>query len=123
MPKVVHVNWFRKTPEGEYLWPGYGENARVLKWIFERCDNTIGAVHTPIGYLPSAEDIDMSGLDITIQNMAKILSVNIDGWMDNVSRIKNHFEKFGDKLPKELAEELHWMELRLKAIDVHHTEL
>ncbi len=123
MPRIFHANWFRKTPEGDYLWPGYGENSRVLKWIFERCDDTVGAVHTPIGFLPSIEDIDLSGLDITRQNLERILSVNIDGWIDNVDRIKNHFEKFGDKLPRELAEELHWMELRLKAIDVHHSEL
>lgn len=114
LPKIFYVNWFRKTPEGKWLWPGYGDNSRVLKWIFDRCDNAIEARQTAIGYMPNPEDIDISGMkDTTLDDMKQLLSVDVEGWKKEVEGIKEHYKKFGDKLPKELADELAALESRL----------
>ena len=105
---------FRKTPEGKWLWPGYGDNSRVLKWIFDRCDNAIEARTTAIGYMPKPEDIDISGMkDTTLDDMKQLLDVDVDGWKKEVEGIKEHYKKFGDKLPKELSAELAALEERL----------
>ena len=114
LPKIFYVNWFRKTPEGKWLWPGYGDNSRVLKWIFDRCDNAIEARTTAIGYMPKPEDIDISGMkDTTLDDMKQLLDVDVDGWKKEVEGIKEHYKKFGDKLPKELSAELAALEERL----------
>ena len=114
LPKIFYVNWFRKTPEGKWLWPGYGDNSRVLKWIFDRCDNAIEARQTAIGFMPNPEDIDISGMkDTTLDDMKQLLSVDVEGWKKEVEGIKEHYKKFGDKLPKELADELAALESRL----------
>ena len=85
LPKIFYVNWFRKTPEGKWLWPGYGDNSRVLKWIFDRCDNAIEARTTAIGYMPKPEDIDISGMkDTTLDDMKQLLDVDVDGWKKEV---------------------------------------
>jgi phosphoenolpyruvate carboxykinase (GTP) len=114
LPKIFYVNWFRTDENGKFLWPGYGENSRVLKWVFERCDGTAKAVDTPIGRLPGVNDLDTKGLDVSQANMAKLLSVDVEGWLGEVPSIRNHFEKFGDRLPQGMADELKNLESRLQ---------
>ncbi len=114
LPKIFYVNWFRTDENGKFLWPGYGENSRVLKWVFERCDGTAHANDTPIGRLPSAEDLDTRGLDVSKTAMEKILSVDLAGWTAEVPLIRKHFEKFGDRLPKGMAEEVDKLQARLE---------
>jgi phosphoenolpyruvate carboxykinase (GTP) len=115
VPKIFYVNWFRQDENGKFLWPGYGENSRVLKWVFERCDGKVHATDTPIGRLPDPSDLDVKGLDLPSATLAKLLSVDVQGWLDEVPRIKEHFAKFGDRLPKGLQDELTGLEQRLKA--------
>jgi phosphoenolpyruvate carboxykinase (GTP) len=114
LPKIFFVNWFRKDERGNFLWPGYGENSRVLKWVFERCNDTAKAVETPIGRLPRAEDLDMQGLDISSANLTKLLSVDVDGWLAEIPLINQYFETFGDRMPKGLKDEVARLEQRLK---------
>jgi phosphoenolpyruvate carboxykinase (GTP) len=113
LPKVFYVNWFRKTPDGKWLWPGYGENSRVLKWIFERIEGTGKAVETPIGYLPAPGAIDTSGLNISDKDMAELLKVDVNEWLTEVESIKKHYSRFGNRLPKGLKDELSALEQRL----------
>jgi len=113
MPRVFGVNWFRKGPGGEWLWPGYGENSRILKWIVERCQNQAQAVDTPIGLLPVDGALDLSGLNISQQAMNELLRVDGDDWRAEAASIREHYEKFGDKLPQGLGEELADLEKRL----------
>jgi phosphoenolpyruvate carboxykinase (GTP) len=115
LPKIFYVNWFRQDENGKFLWPGYGENSRVLKWVFERCDGKVHATETPIGRMPDPADLDVKGLDLPPATLAKLLNVDVPGWLDEVPRIKEHFAKFGDRLPKGLDDELAGLEQRLKA--------
>ncbi len=115
LPKIFYVNWFRKDKDGNWLWPGYGENSRVLKWIFERCEGATNAVETPIGYVPTNDAIDTNGLDIDEKAMKELLNVNSDDWLNEIDSIKEHFAKFGEKLPEELKNQLTALEDRLKA--------
>ncbi len=114
MPRIFYVNWFRKGADGKFLWPGYGDNARVLKWVFERCDGTGQAVDTPIGRLPAKGALDMSGLNLPAAAMDELMKVDVKGWLDEVPSMRQHFAEFGDRLPKGLAEELDALEARLK---------
>ncbi len=112
-PKFFYVNWFRKTKEGKWLWPGYGENSRVLKWIFERCDGVGKAVETPIGYMPTLDAIEPPA-SVSSQAMKELLEVDIAGWKNELNDIKSeHYPKFGSKLPKELSEQLEALRKRL----------
>ena len=97
------------------MWPGYGENSRVLKWIFERCDGTAHAVETPIGRLPAPSDLDTQGLDISPANLAKLLEVDVEGWSAEVPMIREFFAEFGDRMPTALKEKLTQLEKRLKS--------
>lgn len=106
MPRIFHVNWFRKGPDGSFLWPGYGENSRVLKWIFERLDNAADAVETPIGKLPTRDGLDLSGLDVKPEALDALLGVDADGWRAELPLIRQHFDVFGDRLPVGLNAEL-----------------
>ena len=115
MPKIFYVNWFRKSADGRWLWPGFGENARVLRWIFERCAGTGKAVQSPIGWLPAPEALDVSGLKVSAADLAELLSVDKAKWLAEIPAIREHFAKFGDHLPKGLADELDALEKRLKA--------
>jgi phosphoenolpyruvate carboxykinase (GTP) len=115
LPKIFYVNWFRQDDKGGFLWPGYGENSRVLKWAFERCNGTAKAVDTPIGRLPQPADLDVRGLDISAANLAKLLSVDVDGWLAEVPLIREHFARFGSHLPQGLRDEVDRLEQRLKA--------
>src|SRR6266478_1722380 len=114
LPKIFYVNWFRQDENGKYLWPGYGENSRVLKWVFERCDGTAHAAETAVGRLPGPADLDISGLNLPAANLEKLLSVDVEGWLGEVPRIREHFAKFGDHLPEALGRELQELELRLQ---------
>jgi len=114
LPNIFYVNWFRKTADGKWLWPGYGENSRVLKWVFERCDGKDNAVETEIGYMPAKDAIDINGLsDITDADMDELLFVDKEGWIKEIESIDEHYAKFGSKLPKELTEQLDALKKRL----------
>jgi len=115
LPKIFYVNWFRQDAKGNFHWPGYGENSRVLKWVFERCNGTAKAVDTPIGRLPQPADLDVRGLDISAADLAKLLSVDVDGWLAEVPLIREHFSRFGSHLPQGLRDEVDSLEQRLKA--------
>ena len=115
LPKIFYVNWFRKTPEGKWLWPGYGDNSRVLKWIFECCDGVAKTVDTPIGIMPTVDAIDRPE-GVTEEDMKQLLAVDVDGWLKEVDDIRNnYYPQFGDKLPKELSDMLDTLEANLKA--------
>ncbi|MGB9234892.1 MAG: phosphoenolpyruvate carboxykinase domain-containing protein, partial [Terriglobales bacterium] len=114
LPKIYYVNWFRTEENGKFLWPGYGENSRVLKWVFERCEGTAHAADTPIGRLPRPADLDTSGLDITTQQLNELLSVDVDGWLAEIPLIREHFDRFGAHLPEGLSHELDDLDRRLR---------
>jgi len=99
MPKIFYVNWFRKSPDGKFLWPGFAENSRVLKWIFDRCNGTADAVDTPIGKVPADGALDTKGLDVNDADMKELLRVDTEGWKAEIPSIKEHYQSFGDKLP------------------------
>ena len=114
LPRIFYVNWFRKDADGGWLWPGFGENSRVLKWIVERISGKGEAVETPIGYLPTYGAIDTSGLDVTEAQMTELLNVDIDEWLNEIQSIREHYERFEDTLPKALSDELEALETRLR---------
>jgi phosphoenolpyruvate carboxykinase (GTP) len=113
LPKIFYVNWFRKSPEGKFLWPGYGENSRVLKWIFERVCGAGAAVETPIGSLPTREALDLSGLDIPAEHLRQLLCVDADEWKTEADSIQEHLDSFGDRMPEGLRVELAQLRARL----------
>jgi phosphoenolpyruvate carboxykinase (GTP) len=113
LPKIFFVNWFRRDEDGRFLWPGYGENSRVLKWIFDRVDGKGSATKTSIGYLPAPTDIDTAGLDIAINDLEEILSVDEKGWKEALPQIRDHFAQFGSKLPTQLVKSLDELESAL----------
>ena len=115
LPKIFYVNWFRTDENGKFLWPGYGENSRVLKWIFERCDDKAHATDTPIGRLPEPADLDTKGLDLPSDDLAKLLSVDVQGWRGELPLIEQHLDKFGSRLPEGLKTELKSLAQRLEA--------
>jgi phosphoenolpyruvate carboxykinase (GTP) len=115
LPKVFYVNWFRKDASGHWLWPGFGENSRVLAWVFGRCAGTAEARETPIGLLPAEGALDVSGLDVSPEDLAELLRVDDAEWRDELPAIHEHFAKFGDKLPAQLREQLTALERRLGA--------
>src|ERR1022692_1383792 len=114
LPKIYYVNWFRTDEDGKFLWPGYGENSRVLKWVFERCEGTAHAVGTAIGMLPQPADLDTEGLSIREEDLWTLLSVDIDGWLAEIPLIREHFAKFGARLPEGLNRELEDLDHRLR---------
>jgi phosphoenolpyruvate carboxykinase (GTP) len=113
LPKVFHVNWFRKDGEGAFLLPGFGENSRVLAWVFRRCDDEAEAEDTPIGLVPTGDAIDTEGLDVSEGDMAKLLRVDAEEWRNELPAIHQHFARFGDRLPRQLREQLATLEERL----------
>jgi len=115
LPKIFYVNWFRTDEQGKFLWPGYGENSRVLEWVFDRCDGKVNAVDTAIGRLPAPADLDTKGLSLSTAQLEKLLSVDVDGWLAEVPLIREHFAKFGSHLPEGLKHEVDELEKRLKA--------
>lgn len=113
-PKIFHVNWFRTDDEGHFIWPGFGENMRVLMWILARCEGKVDAVETAIGYLPKPEDINIEGLDLDLNVMKELLTVDHDAWLSDVENIKNFYKQVGDRVPHELYDELEMLETNLK---------
>ena len=113
LPKLFWVNWFRKDEDGSFMWPGFGENSRVLKWVIERVDGEGESVDTPIGRVPTADAIDRTGLDLSDEAMAAILHVDAEAWRAEVPQIEAHFEFIGERLPSQLRDELNQLEKRL----------
>ena len=105
-PKIFNVNWFRTDDEGNFVWPGFGDNMRVLNWIIDRCEGKADATETAIGYVPKPEDIDLTDLDMDMDTLKSILKVDKDVWEKEAAEIEEHYKKFGDKLPHELKEQL-----------------
>ena len=113
LPKIFYVNWFRKGADGRWLWPGFGENSRVLEWVFERVSGRGDALDTPIGYVPTPTAIDLDGLDVTLEDMTELLNVDAAEWRDEVPSIRQYYEQFGDHLPYELIQQVNDLEARL----------
>ena len=109
-PKIFNVNWFRTDDNGRFLWPGFGDNLRVLEWILKRCFDEVGADETVIGYEPKPEDIDLDGSGVTVETLKELLTLDAKSWRENCAGIREYFEQFGDKLPHELREELEALE-------------
>ena len=105
-PQIFYVNWFRKTEDGKWLWPGFGENARVLKWMCERVEGKVDAVETPIGHLPKAGDLDVGGLDVSEAELTELLRIDVDGWKGEVPEIEAYLDKAGDRLPDRMKAQL-----------------
>ena len=115
-PKIFHVNWFRTDDEGNFIWPGFGDNMRVLMWILARCEGKVEANITPIGYIPNAEDINIEGLkDVTLDTIKELLTVDVDSWLADVENIKEFYAQVGDRVPQAMYDELAALEARLKA--------
>ncbi len=115
LPRIYYVNWFRKDDAGKFIWPGYGENSRVLKWVVERVSGGGAADETPVGYVPAEGAIDTTGLKVSADAMRELRWIDKAGWLEEADSIKEHFATFGDKLPKPLSEELAAMEKRLRS--------
>ncbi|HEU4336521.1 MAG TPA: phosphoenolpyruvate carboxykinase domain-containing protein, partial [Nocardioides sp.] len=115
LPKIFYVNWFRRGDDGDFLWPGFGENSRVLKWVIERIDGQAAAVEPPIGHVPAPGSLDIDGLDMTEDQLAQALAVDAEEWKAELPQIQEWFEKFGDDLPAVLWSELDTLKARLDA--------
>ncbi len=113
LPRIFYVNWFRKDADGKFLWPGFGENSRVLEWVFRRCDGEAEAVETPIGLVPAAGEIDVDGLDVSDEDMRLLTTVDTDAVKAELDQVRAHLDKFGDRLPAEIAQQLAALEERL----------
>jgi len=118
LPKIFYVNWFRKDESGGFVWPGFGENARVLEWIFNRCEGSADAIDTPIGLLPTLDGINFDGLNLSETDIATLLKVDIDGWQSELPLIEDYYQTFGDRVPQALYDELAQLKLRLVAAEV-----
>jgi phosphoenolpyruvate carboxykinase (GTP) len=114
LPRIYYVNWFRKGSNGEWLWPGFGENSRVLKWIFERASGKNNATKTPIGYVPNEDGIDLTGINISKESLQKLLDVDTFAWKEEVKEARSYLERFGDRLPQGIVHEINSLEDRLK---------
>jgi phosphoenolpyruvate carboxykinase (GTP) len=114
LPKIFYVNWFRRGDDGRFLWPGFGENSRVLKWVIERLEGRGAAAETPIGMVPPASGLDLSGLDVSTEDVEAALAVDVDEWRAEIPQVTEWFGKFGDKLPGVLWAELDALKARLE---------
>jgi len=113
-PKIFYVNWFRKGPDGRFLWPGFGENSRVLKWMCDRVDGRVDAIETAVGLMPKVEDIDVSGLTSGVDNLPDLLDVDPREWEGELPQINEFFGQFGSRLPVRLRDQLEDLQRRLK---------
>ena len=113
LPKIFYVNWFRRDEDGGFLWPGFGENSRVLKWVVERIEGRAAAAETPIGHVPTPESLDTDGLGLDDAALARVLDVDVEEWRAEVPLIQEWFDKIGDKTPTTLLTELDGLRARL----------
>ncbi len=114
-PKIFYVNWFRKSDEGKFIWPGFGENSRVLKWMCQRVDGEVDAVETPIGKMPKIEDIDMTGSKMPQERLKEVLDVNVEAWNEEIPMVMEFFQQFGDKLPERMVKQVDDLKKRLNS--------
>ena len=112
LPKIFFVNWFRQDENGKFIWPGYGENSRVLKWVFERCNGSSPAVDTPIGRLPRVEDLDLQGMNLSRAAVEKLLAVDVEGWKREIPNMREYLT-FGKRLPAGIKKQVDELEKRL----------
>ena len=112
-PKIFHVNWFRTDENGNFIWPGFGDNMRVVMWILDRCEGKVGADMTAIGYVPKPEDLNIEGLDLTIDTIKELLSVDKDAWLEDIKNIREFYALVGDRVPETMYDELNALEARL----------
>jgi phosphoenolpyruvate carboxykinase (GTP) len=113
LPKIFYVNWFRRGDDKRFLWPGFGENSRVLKWAIERIEGKAAATETPIGWVPTVNDLDLSNLDAPVEDVEAALEVNVDEWRAELPLIEDWFDKIGEKLPTLLKDEFAALKQRL----------
>jgi phosphoenolpyruvate carboxykinase (GTP) len=114
LPKIFYVNWFRKNDAGKFMWPGFGENSRVLEWVFNRCNGEGDAVETPIGNLPTLDALNLDGLDLSEEAKAELLRVEVDGWLNEIPLIEEYFAQYGDRVPEALKQEVADLKARLE---------
>jgi phosphoenolpyruvate carboxykinase (GTP) len=114
LPKIYYVNWFRKDDDGKFMWPGFGENSRVLEWVFNRCNGEGDSVETPIGNLPTLDALNFDGLDLSDEAKAELLRVEIDGWLSEIPLIEEYYAQYGDRVPRELHTEVADLKARLE---------
>jgi len=115
LPKIFYVNWFRKNEAGKFIWPGFGENSRVLKWVFERCNGSADAIDTPIGKMPTLDGIDFNGLEMNETDKANLLRVDVEGWLQELPSIEEYYDSFGNHLPEELRQQIKALKKRLES--------
>jgi phosphoenolpyruvate carboxykinase (GTP) len=115
LPRIFYVNWFRKAPDGRFLWPGFGENSRVLEWVFRRCEGADVAVDTPIGRVPAPGSFDVDGIEISQEDLSELLGVDSAAWLEELPSLREHLATFGEQLPPELPAQLAALEARLSA--------
>ena len=113
LPKVFYVNWFRKDSDGKFIWPGFGENSRVLEWIFRRCDGEAEAVETPVGLVPAPGAINLEGLDLAPEALEELLTVDPEQVKEELPQVQEHLAKFGDRLPPQVHAQLEALQARL----------
>jgi phosphoenolpyruvate carboxykinase (GTP) len=113
LPRLYYVNWFRQDDRGRFIWPGYGENSRVLKWVFERVSGKAEAIDTPIGRLPAPGALDTRGLDLDSEELERLLAVDVEGWLAELPLIEKYYQQFGDRLPQGLSKEYDELRRRL----------
>jgi phosphoenolpyruvate carboxykinase (GTP) len=118
LPRIFYVNWFRKSDDGRWLWPGFGENSRVLKWVFGRCAGTSEAAESPLGLAPAPGALDVEGLGMADEDLEELFSVDPELWTRELDSIREHLAVFGDRLPPELWRQADLLEKRLKLQDV-----
>ncbi|MDO9357261.1 MAG: phosphoenolpyruvate carboxykinase domain-containing protein, partial [Solirubrobacteraceae bacterium] len=113
LPKIFYVNWFRKDDNGKFIWPGFGENSRVLEWIFNRVDGKGEAVETPIGFVPAAKDLNTEGLDLSAEDLDTLLTVDAEAVKAELPQVEAYLEQYGDRLPAEITQQLDALKARL----------
>jgi phosphoenolpyruvate carboxykinase (GTP) len=114
-PRIFHVNWFRQNAAGKFLWPGFGENLRVLAWMLDRCAGRVSAAETPIGLLPHAGDLNTAGLDISFEALDELTAVPKDAWRREMADLRRYLQEFGPRLPEQMLREVEGVERRLEA--------
>jgi phosphoenolpyruvate carboxykinase (GTP) len=115
LPRIFYVNWFRKDGDGKFLWPGFGDNSRVLEWVFRRCDGEVGADETAIGNVPRAGELDTDGLDISAEALEDLLTVDEAQLREELPQVREHLARFGDELPAPVRRHFELLEQRLGA--------